>query len=68
MFRQMKINEVALLLQGLRAIHVADEQAAHAKLTKMLETELASRGVSLKSDEVFGAHEHAGSTQHAPTV
>lgn len=48
MFRQLKTNEVALLLHGLRAVHVADEQAAHAKLTRMLETELAARGCSLK--------------------
>jgi len=48
MFRQLKTNEVALLLHGLRSVHVADEKAAHDKLTKMLETELASRGVTLK--------------------
>jgi hypothetical protein len=48
MFRQLKTKEVALLLHGLRAVHVADCTAEHAKLTKMLETELAARGISLK--------------------
>lgn len=46
-FRQMKTNEVALLLHGLRAVYIADEEAAHDRLTKMLEAELASRGMSL---------------------
>lgn len=47
MFRQLKTNEVALLLHGLRAVTVVDEQAAHDKLTRMLEGELAARGCSL---------------------
>jgi hypothetical protein len=49
MFRQLKTNEVALLLHGLRAIYVADEEVAHAKLVKMLEGEMARRGVALKT-------------------
>jgi len=49
MFRQFKTNEVALLLHGLRAIYVEDQKEAHKKLTKMLETELASRNVTLKA-------------------
>jgi hypothetical protein len=45
--RQLKTNEVALLLHGLRAISVLDEELTKQKLVKALETELASRGCSL---------------------
>jgi len=45
--RQMKTNEIALLLHGLRAVWVHDEAATHAKLTKQLEGELAARGARL---------------------
>lgn len=47
MFRQLKTNEIALLLHGLRAIYVHDEEPARQKLMKHLEGELAMRGVSL---------------------
>jgi hypothetical protein len=48
MFRQLKTKEVALLLLGLRAVYVADCEEEQAKLVKLLEGELAARGVSLK--------------------
>jgi len=48
MFRQLKTNQVALLLHGLRAVEVMDLADDKIKLVKMLETELASRGVTLK--------------------
>lgn len=47
MFQHLKTNEVALLLHGLRACWVIDEAKTHKKLTRMLETELASRGFRL---------------------
>ena len=46
--RQMKTNEIALLLHGLCAVWVHDEAETHAKLTKQLEKELAARGAYLK--------------------
>lgn len=46
--RQLPTNEVALLLHGLRAICVLDEEQARLKLIAKLEGELASRGLSLK--------------------
>jgi hypothetical protein len=46
-FRQSSNEEVALLLQGLRAIWVADSAVAHAKLVRQLEGELALRGLRL---------------------
>ena len=51
MFTQMKTNEIALLLHGLRAISVKDEEETHAKLTKKLEDELSRRGVRLEDDK-----------------
>lgn len=45
--RQMKTNEVALLLHGLRAIIVLDEEETRQKLMKRLEGELAARGARL---------------------
>lgn len=47
-FRQFKTSEVALLLHGLRAVEVMDETETKKKLVEKLETELASRGCSLK--------------------
>jgi hypothetical protein len=48
MFNRLKTNEVGLLLHGLRSMYVADEQQAQTKLIRMLETELASRGLTLR--------------------
>jgi hypothetical protein len=48
MFRQLKTNQVALLLHGLRAIEIMDLAEDKIKLVKMLETELARRGATLK--------------------
>lgn len=47
MFNYLKANEVALLLHGLRAVYVADEEKTRAKLVKKLEEALARKGVSL---------------------
>jgi hypothetical protein len=46
-FAPLKTSEVALLLHGLRAIYVADEETTQQKLILQLETELASRGHKL---------------------
>lgn len=46
-FRQMKTEELALLLHGLRAIYVEDQEDARKKLMQKLESELAIRGVAL---------------------
>lgn len=51
MFRQLKTNEVALLLHALRAVSVMSLSEEHAKLTRLLEGELASRGVTLRTEE-----------------
>lgn len=45
--RRMKTEELALLLNGLRATHVMDQIEAKKKLEKMLEGLLAERGVRL---------------------
>jgi hypothetical protein len=45
--RQMKTNELALLLHGLRAVMVADEEETRQRLISKLESELAARGVAL---------------------
>lgn len=45
--RQLKINEVGLLLLGLDTIYVADLEETRLKLIKQLEGELASRGARL---------------------
>jgi hypothetical protein len=50
MFRNMKIEEVALLLHGLRLIYVADQENYRRKLIKALEGELAARGASLPEE------------------
>lgn len=47
MFRQMTTEKIALLLHGLRAIYVADQEKDRQELIKVLEGTLASRGVSL---------------------
>ena len=47
MFRHLKTKEVALLLHGLRQVYVEDSVDEHERLTKLLETELASRGARL---------------------
>lgn len=46
-FRQMKTNEIGLLLKGLQTIYVADEEKTRAKLIKQLEGELSARGLKL---------------------
>lgn len=48
----MKLNalttkEIALILTGLRAVHVADEAALQEKMIRDCEEILASRGVRL---------------------
>ena len=48
--RQMKTNEIGLLLLGLRTIYVHDQEEARQKLMKAMEGELAARGVSLNAD------------------
>lgn len=50
--RQLKTNEAALLLAGLRAIYVANEEPARQKLMLALEGELASRGCSLPGSDI----------------
>jgi hypothetical protein len=50
--RQLKTNEIALLLHGLRAIYVHDEEAARQRMIERLETELAARGVALAGETV----------------
>jgi hypothetical protein len=44
---QMKTNELALLLHGLRAIIVTEEEAVRQRLMSKIEVILATRGVSL---------------------
>lgn len=46
-FRQMKTEELALLLHGLRAIFVADSEDARQKLMAKIESELSIRGCAL---------------------
>jgi hypothetical protein len=45
--RDLKDNECALLLHGLRAIYVADDEKTRLSLIQKLEGELASRGKCL---------------------
>lgn len=45
--KQMQTNEVALLLHGLRAVIVTDEEKTRQKLMRALEAELARRGARL---------------------
>jgi hypothetical protein len=51
MFRQLKTNQVALLLHGLRAVEVMDLTEDKQKLVKMLEGELAARGARLVPED-----------------
>lgn len=46
-FRQLKTNQVALLLHGLRMIYVHEDEADRQKLLAALEAELSSRGLRL---------------------
>lgn len=46
-FRQMKTEQIALILMGLRTIYVADNEADRQKLIADCEGALAARGVSL---------------------
>lgn len=48
--RQLKINELGLLLQGLRSIMIVDEEPTRQKLMTQLETELAARGATLAGE------------------
>lgn len=45
--RQSSTEEIALLLQGLRSIYVADSETTRQKLVTQFEKELSTRGVSL---------------------
>jgi hypothetical protein len=47
--RQMKVSQIALLLNGLRATHVMDQVDEKTKLEKLLEGILAERGARLVS-------------------
>lgn len=49
-FRQMKTEEIALILMGLRTIYVADQEAAREKLIAACEGALSARGVALADD------------------
>lgn len=51
MFGNLKTEEVALLLHGLRAVWVADLEKEHRKLTLQLEGELAARNVTLPESD-----------------
>jgi hypothetical protein len=46
-FRQMKTEEIALILMGLRSIYVESQEEARAKLIEGCENALSSRGVAL---------------------
>lgn len=46
-FRQMRVEEIALILTGLRAIYVEANEPARQKLMKQCEDALAARGVAL---------------------
>lgn len=46
-FRQMKTEDIALILMGLRTIYVADQEEGRAKLILACEGALAARGVAL---------------------
>lgn len=48
--RDLKNNEVAMLLLGLRTIYVADDEETRQRMIKRLEAELAARGLALKED------------------
>lgn len=48
-FRQMKNEEIALVLMGLRAIYVHDQEKMRVKLIAAFEGELAARGLALAS-------------------
>lgn len=45
--RQMKVEDLALLLNGLRATHVADQIERKKRLETLIESILAERGYSL---------------------
>lgn len=47
MFNQLKTNEIALLLHGLRAVEVMDEVETKKRLVQKLEEALARRGARL---------------------
>lgn len=49
--KQMQTNEIALLLHGLRAVVVTDEEATRQRLMKRLEDELSRRGARLAHPE-----------------
>lgn len=46
-FRQMKTEQLALLLHGLRAIYVHDQEENRQEMMTKLEQELAIRGIAL---------------------
>lgn len=50
MFKHFTNNQIALLLNGLRATHVISMVKEHAFLVQMLEKELKKRGIRLASD------------------
>lgn len=54
-FRQMKTDEIALILHGLRAIYVSDQEQTRAKLILACEGALAARGMALA--ETMTEHE-----------
>lgn len=47
-FRQMTDIQIALILHGLKAIYVEENENERQKLIEACETALASRGKSLK--------------------
>lgn len=47
MFEQLSTEEIALLLHGLRSVHVSDLEVSRKRLVKKLEKALAKRGASL---------------------
>lgn len=46
-FRQIKTEQIALILHGLRTIYVHDQEEEREKLIAACEVALSSRGVSL---------------------
>lgn len=46
-FKQMKTNEIALILHGLRAVTVLDEEDTRQKLMTACEGALSARGARL---------------------
>lgn len=52
--RQMKTNEIAVILSGLRSIWISEEIATIERLIELCEKELAARGLKLAEPNETG--------------